>query len=92
MANFVLEQFGSIAPFKNYEFGTIIEVKLNNVYIVELTNGLELTIQDDSADYVLNDLVLLAISEGSINNSFIIKKSSKSYPMSVNFVVDNDLN
>jgi len=92
MDNYVLKQFGDISVSKAYEFGTIIEVKSNNIYLVETFNGLQLTIQDTSVDYEVDNLVLLALSEGSTNNVFIIKKSSKKYPISVNFVVGNGLN
>ena len=92
MDNYILKQFGSIEQLKDYEFGTITEVKSNNIYIVELSNSLVLTIQDTSIDYEVDDLVLLALSKGDTNNAFIIKKSSKNYPVSVNFIVGNDLN
>lgn len=87
----ILKQFGDVSTSKDYEFGTIIEVKHPDIYIIETSNGLHLTIQDTGSDYILGDLVVLGLFDGSTNNAFILKKGSKSYPLSVNFIVDNGL-
>ena len=93
LMNNILEQFGgSLTPTEGYKSGKIIEVRSNNVYLVELFNGLQLTIQDVNSDFKVDDMVLLAISEGETNSAFIIKKGSKHIPSSVHFIVANDIN
>lgn len=92
MDNYILKQFGSPALQKDYKFGVVSEVKMNHVYIIKTSAGLKLTIQDLAVTLSEGDPVLLALSEGSTGNSFIIKKGSKSEPAIKNFIIGNNLN
>lgn len=91
MTNNILKQFGGLASKGGYKFGIITAVGANNVYSVRLDSGLALTIQDFSISLEVDDPVLLAISEDATNNTFIIKKGSRTQPLAKNFVVGNNL-
>jgi hypothetical protein len=87
MHNYVFKQFaGSL--HRNYETGTIIKVKPDNIYVVQTSKGLQLTLQDISADYKAGDSVLLAETRNKAD-VFIIKKNSMADPAPVNFIVNN---
>lgn len=92
MVNSILEQFGTIGTSKSYEYGTVVEVRNNHIYVIETFKGLQLTIQDINTEYDLDALVLLGLLEGSANNAFILKQGNKkTYPTAENFIVANNL-
>lgn len=90
--NNILEQFGDKYKAKDYEFGIIDSIGLNDIYTVETYKGLKLTIQDPGIKYIVGDIVLLGLFNGSTNNAFILKKTNKAYPVAINFIVTNNLN
>jgi len=92
MDNSILKQFGTPDARQDYKIGSVTEVKTNDIYVIETSNGLKMTIQDNSLTLEVGDPVLLAVTEGQTNNSFIIKKGSKSEPIAKNFIIGNGIN
>jgi len=93
MSNLILDQFGLATVPKTYEFGIVIEVKTNYIYVVETFKGLKLIIQDADVTYAVGDSVLLGLLDGTVNNAFIVKRSNtKLNPLAENFIVTNGLN
>jgi len=92
MANQILKQFGTLVNDENYKFGVVSAVNTNNIYVIDTSGGLKLTIQDFNLSLSVGDPVLLALSEGQTNNAFIIKKGSKKSPIAKNYIVGNNLN
>ena len=87
--NNALDQFGDIYPKGSYKTGTIQEVNtITKVYLVETSSGLQLSIQDDSVDYLVDDMVILSTSGKQINDTFILKKVGKNAQLATNIFIN----
>lgn len=89
--NKILKQFGIYSEKSGYKIGKIINVNSStNTYSVEVSNGFEILIKDDSAVYKVDDYVILSTSGKEINSTFIIKKIGKNTPNSTNNFINLD--
>lgn len=74
----------------SYKFGEIISITGNRIG-VRTTTGLEVKITEDSTGYNVGDQIVLGVHDSNLNNLFILKKIDKTYPSSINHVIDLDI-
>lgn len=73
----------------SFKYGEIIAISGNRID-VRTTSGLEVTITEESAGYVIGDQLILGVQNGDLNNLFILKKMDNAYPSSINYLVGLD--
>lgn len=89
MSNLILDQLGSRIPTNEYEYGEVVELKGNDIFIITTLDGFSVPIKETTLKLEVGDPVLLGVENGKMSSAFIIKKGSKKHPTIVNFIVGN---
>lgn len=91
MYNNPLDEFIKPSSSKEYNYGTVTDIKSNNTIIVQTSNKITLVIKDEDDSYLIGDNLLLAYTNDSINSAFIIKKTNSEAASSVSNIIVNGL-